>query len=136
MGTGILIIQRIFQFLSMVVHRIIALITHDNRLHKARFATTYELRQLLSSSVVSDGLLLGTRKGRDAVCVRPTKRGKNLAICLLLRQPEAAKGCSQPVNSCPGTTQWLSMTSKATSLPKPQDIEQHSATCLSLTQPE
>src|SRR6266436_5409707 len=69
------------------------------------------------------------------VCVQQ-KRGKNLAICLLLRQPEAAKGCSQPVNSCPGTTQWLSMTSKATSLPKPQDIEQHSATCLSLTQPE
>src|SRR6266446_4301231 len=92
MGTGILIIQRFFQFLSMVVHRIIALFTSDNRLHRARFASTYELNQLLSSSVVSDGLLLGTRKAQHVVCVRPTKTRRELGNLLVVAPTRGGKG--------------------------------------------
>src|SRR6266446_3101437 len=92
MGTGILVIQRVWLFLSMSVHRIIALFSSDNRLHKARFARTYELRQLLCSGVVTNGLLLGTRKARHVVCVRPTQTRRELGNLLVVAPTRGGKG--------------------------------------------
>src|SRR5260370_40354278 len=91
MGTGILILQRLLLFLSMSMHRIRALFSSDNRLHRARFARTYELSQLLSSGVVSDGLLLGTRKGRDFVTVRSTQTRRELGNLLVVAPTRAGK---------------------------------------------
>ncbi len=92
MGAGILVIQRVWLFLSMSVHRIIALFSSDNRLHRARFANPYELRQLLHQTPVPDGLLLGTRKTRHVVCVRPTKTRRELGNLLIVAPTRGGKG--------------------------------------------
>ena len=69
MGTLAVSIQRIYLFLSMVIHRITGFFTFDTRLHKARLARIDELGQLLSPTPEGNALLLGVRafrkSGRD-----------------------------------------------------------------------
>jgi type IV secretion system protein VirD4 len=92
MGKGILGIQRAGMFLSMVIYRIRAFLTSDNRLHKARFAHPFELRHLLTSTPPSCGLLLGNRKGRDFVTVRPTTTRREIGNLLIVAPTRAGKG--------------------------------------------
>ncbi len=92
MGTGILKLRRAHLFLSMVLHRILALFTNDNRLHRARFARMDELSQLLCTIPINNGLLLGSREGRDVLSVQPTKTRRELGNMLIVAPTRGGKG--------------------------------------------
>ncbi len=91
MGTFALNIQRVLLFLSMVVHRILALLTSDNHLHRARFASTFELRHLFSPAPPPDGLLLGTTHCHF-VSVRPAKTRREVGNLLIVGPTRCGKG--------------------------------------------
>src|SRR6266581_1072227 len=92
MGTDLLAIQRFLLFLSQVIQRIIALFSSDDRLHRARFSRIDELHPLLSHTPASDGLLLGSRKARQFVCVRPTPARRELGNLLIVAPTRSGKG--------------------------------------------
>ena len=92
MGTIRLSLQRVFLFLSKALHWILALFSTDNRLHRARFANTFELNQLLHHTPPTDGLLLGTKKARQFVCVRPTSKRRELGNILIVAPTRGGKG--------------------------------------------
>src|SRR5437588_9324441 len=92
MGTGILGIRRVFLFLRAVIHRILALFASDTRLHTARFARSDELRQLLTPTPHSDGLLLGREQHRFFVTVRPTKARREMGNLLVVAPTRGGKG--------------------------------------------
>ena len=76
----------------MVIHWIASFFSTDNRLHKARFATPFELTQLLSTLPVSDGLLLGSKKTRHVLAVRPTTTRRELGNLLVVAPTRGGKG--------------------------------------------
>jgi len=82
----------LFLFLSVLDNWIIALFSHDSRLHRARFASFYELSHLLDTIPVANALLLGTRKGREVVCVRPTKIRREIGNLLIVAPTRGGKG--------------------------------------------
>src|SRR2546425_13323050 len=92
MGTISLVIQQLFLFLSQVYHRIPALFSTDPRLHRARFSRIDELSTLLHTTPVSDGLLLGSRKTRHFITVRPTKTRRELGNILIVAPTRGGKG--------------------------------------------
>src|SRR5437016_2531135 len=80
-----------FHFLSAVFNGIMALFSPDTRLHRARFAQSSELHPLLSHTLSSDGLLLGTRK-TGFVSVRPTQTRAELGNILIVAPTRGGKG--------------------------------------------
>jgi type IV secretion system protein VirD4 len=92
MGTRSLVIHHVLLFLGKVIHWITAVFSHDNRLHQARFASTFELNQLLHPMPPTDGLLLGRRKARQFVCVRPTKARAELGNLMIVAPTRGGKG--------------------------------------------
>src|SRR2546429_7709950 len=65
----------------------------DFHLHKARFASIDELRDLLHSTPVSDGILLGTTKYlRHFVTVRPQKKRREIGNLLIVAPTRSGKG--------------------------------------------
>jgi type IV secretion system protein VirD4 len=91
MGTGLLSLQRLWLFLSDALHLILAFFSPDRRLHRSRFATTFELSQLLCHTPVADGLLLGSRN-EGFVTVRPTKTRAELGNLLVVAPTRGGKG--------------------------------------------
>ena len=91
MGTFALTLQRLFLFLSLVIHRTHAFFFPDNRLHRARFARIDELGRLLSITPPPDGLLLGRSSGHY-VSVRPTRQRRELGNLLVVAPTRAGKG--------------------------------------------
>jgi type IV secretion system protein VirD4 len=89
MGTGIP--GRILLFLSMLIHRILALFSPDTRLHQARFARPFELRHLLQPAPTPDGLLLGITHGHF-VTVRPQPARRELGNLLVVGPTRSGKG--------------------------------------------
>src|SRR2546421_7037638 len=92
MGTGILVIRHIFLFLGQVYHWIHAQFFLDTHLHRARFARTEELNQLLSTAPLPDGLLLGSKKARHFITVRPTQTRRELGNILCVAPTRGGKG--------------------------------------------
>ena len=92
MGERILAIRRILLTLSMGIHRIIAFFSSDTRLHRARFSRIDEIANLLTLTPDGSSLLLGTRKGRHVVCVRPTKTRRELGNLLIVAPTRGGKG--------------------------------------------
>ena len=91
MGTISLSLERVFLVLELVIHRIQALFSTDNRLHQARFSRVDELRELLSTTPPPEGLLLGKRNGHF-VTVRPAKARRELGNLLLVGPTRSGKG--------------------------------------------
>src|SRR5437588_4982929 len=91
MGAVALSLKRLFHVLSTVIHWITALFATDTRLHRARFAHSSELHPLLSHTLFSDGLLLGTRK-TGFVSVRPTQTRAELGNLLIVAPTRGGKG--------------------------------------------
>lgn len=75
MGKGTLTIWRIHLTLRALIQRFLTLLSHDNRIHKARFARTYELTRLLSPNPRPGTLLIATNKQGDFVSIAPTMIG-------------------------------------------------------------
>ena len=90
-GDDQLSIQRLLLFLELVVQWIIALFSTDSRLHQSRFATTFELSQLLCHTPAPDGLLLGSRKA-GFVTVLPTPQRRELGNLLVVAPTRGGKG--------------------------------------------
>ena len=90
-GLSALVIQRLFLFLELFVQWIIALFSTDSRLHRSRFATTFELSQLLCHTPAPDGLLLGSRKA-GFVTVLPTPQRRELGNLLVVAPTRGGKG--------------------------------------------
>ncbi len=64
-------------------------------IHRARFARHQEVWPLLSSSLVPDGILLGTRRvllSQSLVTVRPTKQRSELGNLLIVAPTRSGKG--------------------------------------------
>jgi hypothetical protein len=61
-----------WKILRVAFNLLLEAFPRDNRLHRARFAKTHEVAQILSPAPRSNALLLGTRTG-DIVAVSPTK---------------------------------------------------------------
>lgn len=93
MGKISLTLQRIFLFPVIAVNWIFTSFSFGIGLHRARFARGYELRSLLSTEPVSDGLLMGTQKYiRNFVSVRPTKNRHELGNMLVVAPTRGGKG--------------------------------------------
>lgn len=91
MGTLALLSQRLLLFLSQALHWIQALFFPDNRLHRARLASTFELRHLLQPAPTPDGLLLGTTH-RHVVTVRAQPTRRELGNLLIVGPTRSGKG--------------------------------------------
>ena len=92
MGTSALVIRRFLLFLSMVIHGIRVLFASDTHLHRARFANTSELSQLLTPTPPADGLLLGRAYLRSFVTVRPQHTRRELGNLLIVGPTRSGKG--------------------------------------------
>ena len=91
MGTWTINTQRFFLSLSMVVNRIAAFFTHQNSLHRARFARIDEMSHLLATQPVGDGLLLGVGHSHFLM-VRPQKTRSELGNLLIVGPTRSGKG--------------------------------------------
>ena len=92
MGTSALVIRRFLLFLSMVVHGIRALFAMDTHLHRARFANTSELSQLLTPTPTPDCLLLGRASLRSFVTVQPKQTRREIGNLLIVGPTRSGKG--------------------------------------------
>jgi len=75
-----------------VLHWLRLLFSSDKSLHKARFATAYELKELAQRTPVTNGLLLGRRGAGDVVSVVPTKTRRELGNLLIVGPTRSGKG--------------------------------------------
>src|SRR6266851_5663304 len=91
MGTWTINIQRFFLFFSMVVNRITAFFTHQDSLHRARFARIDEMKHLLATQPMGDGLLLGVGHSHFLI-VRPQKTRSELGNLLVVGPTRSGKG--------------------------------------------
>ena len=91
MGSGLLTVKKTFLNISLAAARLQAFFSTDTRLHKARFSETYELKNLITLTPPSDGLLLGTR-GEQFFSVRPTKSRPELGNLLITAPTRLGKG--------------------------------------------
>jgi len=91
MGNWAINLQRFFLILSMVVNRIAAFFTHQNSLHRARFARIDEMSHLLATKPVGDGLLLGVGHSHFLI-VRPQKTRSELGNLLIVGPTRSGKG--------------------------------------------
>src|SRR6266480_7769667 len=92
MGSFALAIRRLLLLLSMAVHWIRALFASDTHLHRARFANTSELSQLLTPAPPADGLLLGRASLRSFVTVQPQKTRREIGNLLIVGPTRSGKG--------------------------------------------
>src|SRR6266480_2170719 len=92
MGAPVLAIRRFLLFLSAVVHWIRALFASDTHLHRARFANTSELSQLLTPAPPADGLLLGRASLRSFVTVQPKQMRREIGNLLIVGPTRSGKG--------------------------------------------
>ncbi len=93
MGKIGLALQRIFLFPLIAINWIVTFFSFSIGLHRARFARGYELRKLLTSEPVSDGLLMGRQKYvQHFVAVRPTKDRCELGNLLVVAPTRGGKG--------------------------------------------
>lgn len=93
MGKGILALRRLFLFPAAVLSRIIAFFSPGHLLHRARFASTFELRLLLSTDMAPDGLQIGRQKYlRNFVSVRKTTERRELGNILVVAPTRGGKG--------------------------------------------
>lgn len=93
MGKISLALQRVFLIPVIAINWIFTFFSFSIGLHRARFARGYELRRLLSSQPVCDGLLMGRQKYlKNFVAVRPTKDRRELGNLLVVAPTRGGKG--------------------------------------------
>jgi type IV secretion system protein VirD4 len=80
-----------WKILRVAFNLLLEAFPRDNRLHRARFAKTHEVAQILSPAPRSNALLLGTRTG-DIVAVSPTKQRSELGNLLVVAPTRGGKG--------------------------------------------
>src|SRR5258707_14975761 len=90
MGTWTVNIQRFFLILTTVVNRITAFFTHQNSLHRARFARIDEMSHLLATQPMGDGLLLGVGHSHFLI-VKPQKTRSELGNLLIVAPTRSGK---------------------------------------------
>jgi type IV secretion system protein VirD4 len=90
-GEGTLTAWRIRLILRVAFNLLLEAFSRDNRLHRARFAKTHEVAQILSPAPRPNALLLGTRAG-DIVAVSPTKARSELGNLLVVAPTRGGKG--------------------------------------------
>src|SRR5207237_7884622 len=74
-------------------YRFYPLFLIEFHLHKARFARRDELRELLSTALIPDGLLLGrSRYLRNILAVRPQKKHREIGNLLIVAPTRGGKG--------------------------------------------
>jgi type IV secretion system protein VirD4 len=90
-GKGTLTFWRLTLAIRILIHWIIEAFSRDNSLHRARFAKTHELANILSPAPRPDALILGARAG-DIVTVSPTPTRSELGNLLVVAPTRGGKG--------------------------------------------
>ncbi len=87
-----IIIRQFFYYLFIFFNQINSSLQSTQQLHHARLARINELTGLINIKPDPTGLLLGTHKFSNFLCVRPTKKRRELGNLLIVAPTRGGKG--------------------------------------------